>query len=165
MKTGIHLRSAETDDVIRRLRSAKVGDTIAYDELSKLACGDVRKQKYHCVTTARNALRKEGIEFDPVKDGLMRLNDEEIIKKSAGSIHGIRRAAKRGARVLGCVQNYASLPEDIRAKHDTSASLLAIIAFSTERGNSRLIEQKIVQQKKRLDCSETLALLQGPSGT
>lgn len=157
MKT-IQDASAETIDLIRVLRDAKIGELIGYDQLDRIVLGDVRHERYHCLCTARKILlRESGMVFAVVRGkGIQRANDEQILGDAGARVSKIHKTAKVGMKVLSCA-DFDKLNQDQKLKHYATASVLGALAYATQNKQVRQIENRVAKSTKQLAIGETLS--------
>ena len=156
-------RSYDVQQLVERLSAAKVGETIAYQEIDALIGGDHRQGKYAGrVQSARRILQHERRYVFAVETGigLVRLDDNAIVKTGAESIEKIRRESVRGAKKLACV-DYDKLDQAARQKHDAAASHLAVLAECARPATTKAITKAVEVENKKLTFEATLAAFRG----
>ena len=96
-KKTIGEAAAETRELMERLRTFKIGESIAYSELSRICGEDVQRRGRSRLNSARRIMEREDrMVFGVEKNvGLVRLADPEIVRGAASSSEHIRRTAKR----------------------------------------------------------------------
>lgn len=156
-------RSYDVQQLVERLSAAKVGETIAYEEVDALIGGDHRQGKYAGrVASARRILQHERRYVFAVEHGvgLVRLDDGEIVRTGAESIAKIRRESVRGAKKLACVE-YEKLDQAARQKHDAAASHLAVLAECARPATTKAITKAVEVENRKLTFEATLAAFRG----
>ena len=156
-KKTIQEMSADSRAVYQRLGKCKVGDVVAYQELSTLTRRDVQgKDRYIMETALRNSLR-DGRVFGCVRAvGIKLLADGEIVAEAEAIPGRIRRLSRRASRKLMAVRNFDALPNDQKARHNTLLSVFgAITAFGKDH-NIGKVEQKVRETAQTLSIAQTL---------
>lgn len=148
--------SVDTKMVYDRLLG--IGETIGYDQLSELVGRDIRDGAYGSLMSARRrALNHDGVLFDAVTNvGLKRMSDPEIVSAGQRDIDKIRRAARRGYTKLTCVQNFDSLPEDERVKHNTFQTVFSALNTVTKAPAIARVEKHVSKTMQTLPLAKTL---------
>ena len=148
-KDTIHVDAAI---ILARLKSAKPGDVISYNEMSELIGRNVQKEARYIMETARRHAKKDRIYFGVVtNEGLQRLDDSGKVKAGSGMLGKIRRTSRRAAQTLAAVENFSELPNELKIAHNTALSVYGIITQAT----SRRVQEKI---SARVDGAEGGAL-------
>ena len=138
MSNGIQVKSHDTTIIEKRLRDAKAGDIVTYDELSKLLGRDVRLHNtgYRCMTEADKS------------------TSIDRIRKQ------IKRRAKKGL-TRASVTDFSALNDDQKQKHLTSITQLGVIQeFVSARGTKK-IESKVKQASTAISIGDTVKLFGG----
>ena len=159
-KPSIKQISIETQEVLRRLIDANVGEVIPYSELSRLAMGDIQTSKRFALTTAVKRLRREHHRsFACVTGvGVKRLEDVEIVHLMAKQNERIGRVAKLGLE-HGENVDYENLDPAERQRHCLQSSLLAAIKYASQPRQQKKLEARLQTDPMRLAVSETIRLL------
>lgn len=160
-KRPIALLGIDTKTIFDRLCAAKVGDTIAYAELSSLIGRDIRGMAHHCLASARRkALNEKQIVFATVsKVGVKRLNDVEIVATGEDTVSRIRRMSKRSLRTITAVQDYDRLPNGSKVLHNTYASVLGVVAHISSSRQINKLSAKVEQSAMTLPVQKTIEAL------
>jgi hypothetical protein len=155
--------SIDAQMIYERLTASTVGDIIPYSELSGIVSRDVQtKGRGHMETARRMALREKGMVFGSVKNvGLKRLADTEIVQSGQSYISRIRRTARRGMRVLVSVQDFASLPNDLKVRHNATVSMLGAVTQFSGNSSQKRVESAVQKAGEKLNYSKTLELFGG----
>jgi hypothetical protein len=155
--------SIESQEVVRRLEKCAVGEVIAYEELSKIAMGDIQSEKHFALQTARKVLLKEnGWVFEcVVNTGVKRLNDAEILQLGESEVGKIHNAARRTTAKLSCV-DYDSLTREQQISHNARMSITSTLAHITKAKQVKQIECAVEKSQSRLLVAETLAAFERP---
>lgn len=150
-------RSAETSLLIKRLKTAKVGDVIQYEELNKLISGDVQDRHRYMLDTARRAvLNEDQIVFEAVHgEGIKRMNDEEILGVGDQSRKRIHRISKRTAKKLIC-SNYEKLTPEQRLEWNTHMSVMGALTAVTKPSSVQKLKSAVSVSQERLPLNKTL---------
>jgi hypothetical protein len=151
-------RSADTRFIIQKLRPLRVGEQISYAELAAAVSRPVGEIDGSLASARRALLREDSMVFGTVRGvGLRRLSDTDIVRTSAAVTKRIRRAARRGVRVLAAVNDFSALPRDDQMRHSASVSVLAAIAEMTTDKSLRKIESVTKEAVRELPFAQTLA--------
>lgn len=107
----LFVMSKETQAIVEVLRG--VNQEISYPHLSA-AVGIAVTGNTPALASARRHLESaEGIVFDVVRgQGLVRLDDVGKVASTARHARSISRAARRGKKRIGSIENFAALPND-----------------------------------------------------
>lgn len=155
--------SIDTQMIYERLEKSAIGELVEYQELSALIGTDVQsKGRGYMETARRMAMRDKGMVFEPVRNvGLKRLADTEIVRSGQAYISKIRRHARRGMRVLVSVQDFNSLPNDLKVRHNATASMLGAVAQFSGGAAQKRIEGAVEQAGQKISYAKTLELFGG----
>lgn len=141
-----------------RLIQANPGDTISYEELNGIIGRNVQTEAYGCLYTARLKARSlDRKVFGVIANvGLKCLEDEEIIATSLDSVKRVRNRARSGLKSLICLQDYASLPDPLKIKHNAVAAILMVANRVTAPKNVTALEGRIAEKMEKLTFKQTL---------
>lgn len=141
-----------------RLKSAKIGDVVTYQELSNIIGRDVLDPGRGLLQTARRkALREDYFVFGIVrKEGLKRLSDLEIVATGEDTVGRIRRTARRGFRTITAVKDFEALPNEAKIRHNVYASMLGAVAMAASAPQMKKLEKKVSEAKAQLSLTKTL---------
>jgi len=160
-KSPLFHRAIETQELIKVLKTIKVGDEVTYETLSKSAMGDCSpgKIKHSYLASARNILRKEtGIEFTAIANvGLKRMSDSDKIHKSKRALPTHNRRSKREMARLASV-DYDLLSPAEQLCHNVNMSILNVIKCSTAGDKVNKVRKIVGASQERLALEETLAM-------
>ena len=150
-------RSYDVQQIVDALATAKVGDTITYEQLATLGADHRTPKGQGKLQSARRILQRDKqIVFATIATvGYQRLPDSEIIKTGQSSVEKIRRESIRGAKRLACV-NYEGLTDADKRKHDAAASHLGILAECSRPAVVKKIAAKVDETKAKLTFDATL---------
>jgi hypothetical protein len=146
MEIKNHSREINVDArvLLSRLKAAKVGDVVTYAELSELVGRDVQKTSRYILEAARRWAKKERVIFGVVTgQGLKRLDDIGKVRAGSGMMDKIRRTSRRAAQTLASVENFDSLPNDMKIQHNMSMSIFGVIQQATSRKTQDRIAEKV----------------------
>lgn len=157
-KRPIFTLSLEAKALYERLKSAAIGETVEYKELSALIGRSVQGSGRGVLNTARRMCEKEHqIVFDVILAvGLKRLDDIGIVNTGEHAIAKIRRASGRAARRITCVSNYDSLPNDAKVKHNLYVSVCGAVHGVLRSERIDKLTKKIEQAHASLPLLKTL---------
>ncbi len=148
-KRAIPELSVDTQILVKRLMSLPIGEMILYEELSALIGRDIRQQPVRgLLRSARHiVLRDEQIVTEAVRgEGLKRLDDVGIAQLGDQHIARTRRACRRTAMKLVCVQKFEALSDELKAKHNTAMGVIAVLSAATRPQFVKRLEGKIAEQ-------------------
>ena len=113
----------------RILKSAKTGQLITYERMNREARTDVRDNGRYMLRAVFVRLQRErGIFFrNVIGQGYRRIRQAEVVRSNE-SLEKIRRAARRSAESLACV-DYDALGKTDRKRHDARAVLVGVIGM------------------------------------
>lgn len=152
--------SIDAQMIYERLEKTTVGEIVGYDELTALIGSDVQlKGRGYMETARRMAMRDKGMVFGPIRGiGLKRLADTEIVRSGQSYISKIRRHARRGMKVLVSVQDFDALPNDLKVRHNATASMLGAVAQFSGSTAQKRIEGAVEQAGNKISYARTLEL-------
>lgn len=157
MKPAIFEMSPDTRLLRQYLRSVKVGETVTYDDLSKVIGKPVDSSNASLRSAINSVLRHDHFVFAAIrKIGLERLSDERIVSASDKDIDGIRRKAKKGARKLTSIGDYSAMTPNKQLAHTARLSVLTMVAYSTTDAGLKKVEDASRGHKTELPLQETL---------
>lgn len=144
-----------------RLRALDVGDRVGYAELSEAIGRNVQTIARGALATARRALMREdrvvfGVERG---EGLIRLNDGEIVEHGSTGLRRIRRAAQRTAKLVTCAEFDRLSPEE-RSRHNMTLSLTGALQIMTSSHSQKKIEQAVSAANEAIPLAKTLEMFQ-----
>jgi hypothetical protein len=144
-----------------RLRAAKVGDVVTYQELSALIGRDIRKTAAWVLSSARRkVLHDDSIVFGVIyKVGVKRLNDQEIVATGHDAITMIHRRAVRSIKKITAVQDFHALSPADQIRHNTYASVLGMLSHTTRDKQIKRIEAVVEKSQAELAVQRTLKAL------
>lgn len=142
------------------LREVEVGEMVPYAEMSALLGDDVRNC-WHLVTSAREALLREGIAFDVVTNvGLKRLDDTGKVAAAEGYLSKGRNAARRSMRMLRASDVSALSPADRTRYLVAEVRAGAVLQFGSNRGIKQItaaIESGATTRRLKESLRDTLS--------
>jgi hypothetical protein len=150
--------SVDTQIIFDRLVKVAVGETVPYSELSALVGRDVQHAARGNMESARNmAMREHRMVFDAVwGEGLKRLDDQGIVGTGKRALDRIRRKARRSAKTLSCVADFAALPNEAKIKHNATVSILGVLAHMTRPKSVTRIEGLVEQKSEKIALQKVL---------
>lgn len=157
--------SAETEILCNRLAKLAPGESVSYDELSKIIRQNVRGVAAHTLASARRKARHDhGVVLVTIRtQGVKRakgLDYDGITKQATASI---RRKARKALKesLLMPQEEFAELPNAGKVALNTSRSMLGVIDHASSPQVYRKIEATPQVQNGRLAIGEVLALASG----
>lgn len=152
-------RSIDTQVLIDYLRS-RAGEfvLVTYDELAARLGRGCRSHErgYANLRSALKVLEaQERIVFFAVPgEGVQQANDQGIVGLSVAGLDRARNTAKRSIRKLACA-NYENLPNDLRIKHNATASILGVLAEMTKPSSVKRLEAAVSGTQQLLSAKAT----------
>ena len=158
MKRSIPELSIDSRLLYERLKAAKVGETVTYEDLTGIIGRDVQKEAYGNLTTALKLVQREdGLVFGTVIGvGRKRLNDEEIVGTAGDTIARVKSISKKGIRKITSVKNFDALPNDAKIQHNAALSILGVFQEISKPSKVRAVENKVKQSQNKLSLATTL---------
>ncbi|MDH3595773.1 MAG: hypothetical protein OEU09_14070 [Rhodospirillales bacterium] len=149
--------SIDAKMIYERLQKAAVGEKISYEELSAIVQRDIRNGAASPFYSARRrAENLDGIVFGTiVNEGIVRLNDEEIVESGEDLLRRCRRGARRGFKRLTRA-DYDKLPEPLKVQHNTYASVFNALVAASKPSAVKRIEAKVGEARQTLPLAATL---------
>ena len=162
MSKGIQIKAHDTTLIENRLRSASVGEIVAYEALSRIIGRDVRQFCTGNMKTARDTLEKdEKIVFDTIANvGFKRMSEPEKSTSIDRMKKSIQRKAKRGL-VRASVVDFDSLEQAQKQKHLASITQLGVISEFTSAKGTKKIEEKVRQTSAAVSIGDAVKLFGG----
>lgn len=161
-KKSIQEMSIDTRLILQRLEKARVDETITYAELDGLIGRDVRKVAAHCLQSALRAAMRREIVFGTVWGvGLKRLGDGELAGVGEVARQKIRRTAKRAIKKMLLVQDFDSLSNEEKVRHNASLSMLGAVAHIASTGQAKTLERRVSSTMGALPLQRTLEAFMG----
>ena len=144
-KDTIHVDAAI---ILKRFKNTKPGDVLTYHEMSDLIGRNVQGEARYIMETARRYAKKERIYFGVITNkGLQRLDDAGKVKAGSGMMSKIRRTTRRAAQTLAAVEDFNSLPNELKIEHNTALSVFGILTQAT----SKKLQTKISERVEGVD--------------
>lgn len=162
-RKGTFKLSVDTDMVHKRIVAANIGEVITYAELTELIGRDVQGAARYVLHSARNmAMREDRAVFGVNTDvGLVRLDDCAVVDAGADGMAKARRAIRKGARVLGCVNNFDAMPNEKKIQHNTALSLFGALHEAMKPKSVARIEAAVTREAGEIPFAKTLELFAG----
>lgn len=140
-KDTIHVDAAI---ILARLKNSAPGQVIEYKELSNLIGRNVQAEARYIMETARRHAKKERIYFGVITNkGLQRLDDAGKVKAGSGMMSKIRRTTRRAAQTLAAVEDFNSLPNELKIEHNTALSVFGILTQATSKKLQTKISERV----------------------
>lgn len=158
---SIRAVSQETLTLEGVLMAAQIGDLIRYETLTAAIHRDVSGEaRYFLYSALRRVLREHRVAFECVRDvGLRRLDDPGKVNSAGRVVGKIRRAAKRGLRVVLAVDDFNSMPAAMRLKHNMVASLFGLTRAITGKKQQNLLSARLASTKP-LSAADVKAIVE-----
>lgn len=150
--------SADARLLRQMLNKAKIGDIVKYSEMSAEINHEVTGSTSALHSARRSLLNHDNYVFETIPNvGLKRLTDTEIVSASERDVNRIRRAAKKGAKKLASIVNYAALPNDAQLQHTTRLSVFGLIAHAASDRGLDKVSEKASGRHTELPIADTIA--------
>lgn len=148
----------ETGLIYERIKESSVGEVVTYRELSELIDRDVQYEARSCLYTAqKRAMREDRMVFEVVRNvGIKRLDDSGIVGTGAVSIKRMRRAAHTGIKKLSCIENYDSLSDEEKTRHNTDMSILGAFKMIAKPSNIKRVESKVRETHDKINIGNVI---------
>ena len=153
-------QSAETIQIKKLLETVPVGGIMTFASIeAELPHLKIRKKHAFLLQSAMRALlREKSIVFASVRGvGVKRATDEEIEMLPANLFAKVRRAGKRTARKLLCVE-FEKLAPAQKIKHVASLTSVSAISLFCSDKSQKQIESKCSETEKQLSIGTTMSL-------
>ena len=145
-KKHIPARSVDAELLISAGQKIPEGEVWTWDAMRALLGREARSGGpcYPALTTARNVLlRDHGIHFSAVAgEGLCRLTDAEKVATAPKVQAHVRRAVRKGARIVASADYEKLTPED-RSAHNTALSVYGLLNHITRPQRIKQLEENI----------------------
>ncbi len=148
--------SIDAKAVYEALKKIEIGDSISYDEISRLIGRDILKNRNILVTARNLARRNDNMVFDCIhKEGLRRLSDSQIVDKSASQpFRRIRSTLRNAAKDMNCVKTENVSNEEVVRLNSVRSIFNAVFEFSKPKSVEMLkseVNEKPLAFGKTLD--------------
>jgi hypothetical protein len=162
-RKAIQELSADTSLLVERLRKVGVGETIAYDDLTKAVDRDVRGIANGNLRSAIHIVQRDyQIVFGTLRGvGLKRLDDVGTVALADNSIRKIHREAKRGRDKLLCVSDVAKLSNEERIKYNAGLAAFGALHEVTKTKSQERLEAAVKTVGDKLPVATTLQAFVG----
>ncbi|MCP5099884.1 MAG: hypothetical protein GY943_30390 [Chloroflexi bacterium] len=149
--------SIDTRLLYELLKSCEVNETVTYVQLSKEIGQPVEGANSSLQSALRKCMTQDDIVFENVRgEGYKRLNDIDIVSASERDTTGIRKRARKAAKKLTLVTDFAALPQDKKIEHNTRLSILSAITSAASRKSENKISAAVTKQGHELPFAATL---------
>lgn len=149
--------SVDSRLLIKRLKEVKKGETVTYDELSKVISGNVIKSDRYALVRARHRLFKdERVVFGVLrKQGLKRLEDADHIGIGEAATNRVRRISRRSAEQMLCA-DFDKLTNEQKIEFNTHVSVLGALAMVTRADRVKQVKAAVSVAHEKLALGPTL---------
>jgi hypothetical protein len=163
-QTPSRTRAAETDRLIKFLRTIQDERTIPYSEIREVGGFGTKDKEERVRGLLRSAvwaiLREDARVFAVVNGiGIKLANVIEVMEIGEDVIHRARRMTKRAIRKMATV-NPEELPKEKLPLYCATSAQLAALSQLGERKTRNRIQQHTTQFQQNLSVAETLKLAQ-----
>lgn len=154
---AFELASIDVKAMVDSLSKLKVGERASWDSLTKLIGRDIRYAGHSILAQARHKLMRDqqmvfGVERG---QGLVRLDDVQIVDTGQHFVGKIRRTAKRALRQITTV-DYDKLPNESKIRHNAAASMFGAIHHVSSQKSIGKLESKVKELSGTLPLAKTL---------
>lgn len=148
-------KSYETQALEAKLRTLPIGETITYETMANVIGAPVDGST-QALSSARDILEREGgyVFATITRIGVKRLADSDIVTETEESRRKIARKAKTAMRRLANVQDFSSMTDEEKRRHQAYSLIYASIA---EKASSQSAANEI--RIARTDGASHLMLL------
>lgn len=139
VKLPVFVASADAVKLAEMLAKTEVNQIVQYAKMSEIIGRDVLQNRSLMQTAKAIVQRENRYVFAAVRNvGLKRLQSEDIVDLGDNARARIRRVASTTTKKLKCVQ-YDAMPKEKQVKHNTTLSMLGVIAeLGSEKSYLRL---------------------------
>ena len=150
-------RTIETQAAIEVMRIVNRDDIITYEVLEKeVGCNPQHGGRGYVNSARRYLQREHGMVFVAVPNvGYKRLTDTEIVKSSPEALTKSRRASRRAAQRLTCVE-YDELSKEDKVAHQVHLSLFGAIQAISKADASKKLTSQVAETMRSLPLNQTL---------
>jgi hypothetical protein len=152
--------ASHSKTLLEALSTLQVGESKSYKDLSKLIDLSVQStQGRGYLNTARYVLQREQhMVFDVIRnEGIVRLDDEQIIDTVDKTHTKIRKAARNQVKKTICA-DYDSLTNDKKLKHNVTISIMGAIAEMNTNGGIKKVTAKTADMQMMLSKAAAAAV-------
>ncbi len=150
-------RAIETQAAIDVLKIIKRGETATYLALEKeMGCSPQKGGRSNVNSARRYLQREKGMVFAAVPNvGYKRLTDTEIVKSSPEALTKSRRASRRAAHRLTCVE-FDDLSKADKVEHQVHLSLFGAIQAISKADAAKKLTKHVSETMRSLPLNQTL---------
>jgi len=137
--------SIESRLLYEQLKLLQIGERVTYIQLSDTISSDVRVDAKSALCTARHiAQRDNHMIFECIRgEGLVRLDDKQIIATGDGALRKMGRLCRRSAKKLLCVDSWDKLSNEDCIRHNARVSLFGAVEQMTRPSKIKMIEERV----------------------
>lgn len=142
--------SIESGVITARLRECKPGDTVTYEELSKLIGKSVQRHRGSLATARHTVERDDRMVFEPIRSvGVKCLTQSEAAMSLNTNVKRTRMAARKGVRKARAIK-FEEVPQSERGAMVAKASYLALVDNAGAPAAQRRLEDSPQTQDPKL---------------
>lgn len=158
---GIRQTAFETRQLIERLSKLSVGQEISYREIMKACELPSLSACRSYLSTARNALRRDGILFEAIRGkGLRRMSDEEIATNCPEwRRRRIRCQSRNLAKDIGAIKDFDALSDEAKISVYVAQTQSALIEKATGRKINNRLSDAARAKNDEILVGESLRLM------
>lgn len=155
--------NADSRLLMQHLAKTPIGQTVTYEELSRIISRPVNGANGSLQTAMRRLLRDSGMVFGNVHGtGFKRLDDSEIVAEGGRATDIIRRRAKRAIERQSKA-DFNKLTREQQGRYTAQVSVLAATAFMTNERQIAKIAEASKPDVREIAVAATLAMFSGNS--
>jgi hypothetical protein len=158
-KKNLFVVNIDIKRLYERIRAARVGDVITYEELNRLAGFDVQQQagRQKLSAARKRALKVDRLLFSAVPNtGIQCCNDEEIVSAGGKTIRVVRSMARTGIRKLAALRSYGDLSNDRKIEYNVAAAQLGMLEHAAGTKQTRALGDSVRAANSKLQIGSTL---------
>lgn len=152
--------SADVRLVVEHMKKVSPGDTVTYQELTRLIGRDVTVHRHICDSARRILLREHNAVFRAVmNEGFRRLEDSQVVDVvTVERKQRIRKQAASAIREISSV-NYQRLDKDRQLRHNTGLAMFGALIQATGRASVKKLQERVANAGGKIDAKGTLKLI------
>jgi hypothetical protein len=142
-----------------RIRTARVGDLITYEELRSISGFSVQSEqgRKKLDRARRRALKVDHLLFSAVPNvGIQCCNDVEVISAGGKMIRVVRSMARTGVRKLTALRDYGALDNEHKIEHNVVAAQLGMLEYAAGTRHTRQLKEAVRSTADKLSLGDTI---------
>jgi hypothetical protein len=152
----------DTRLLLQRLLQAKVGEVITYQDLNGQIDRDVQREANPCLQSAMRSALRQMMVFSTIRGvGVKRLTDRELAGIGDATRQHISRSARMAMRKMAAVQDFDTLNNEEKVRHNTNLAMLGAVAHIASPNQMKTLEGRVTANAGVLPVQRTLAAFMG----